>query len=177
MRSSTPNTKSSSIKSRGHSTSSPRWRFQRLARGTGSGLDGASYAELVKPSTDVPPTTFRSVEPQLFERILDQTLAGPGNAGIGEAWCPPCCVKREVDILGAGSSSPPRPYYRLGLPHVGRRSGRHQSNRDLFSACRPPTLQRPMRSYRKLPRKSLNPIRSVVSFQPGRPMRVRPKIR
>ena len=30
---------------------SSRWRFQRLARGTGSGLDDASYAELVKPST------------------------------------------------------------------------------------------------------------------------------
>ena len=68
---------------------SPRWRFQRLARGTGSGLDDASYAELVKPSTDIPPTTFRSVEPKLFERILDQTLAGPGNAGIGGARCPP----------------------------------------------------------------------------------------
>ena len=27
----------------------PRWRFQRLARGTGSGRDDASYAELVKP--------------------------------------------------------------------------------------------------------------------------------
>ena len=25
----------------------------------------------------VPPTTFRSVEPKLFERILDQTLGGP----------------------------------------------------------------------------------------------------
>ena len=94
---------------------SPRWRFQRLARGR-SVLDDASYAELVKPSTDVPPTAFRSVEPKLFERILDQTLAGPGNACIGGAWCPPC-VKREVDMLGAGSSSPPRPYYRLGLPH------------------------------------------------------------
>ena len=37
----------------------PRWRFQRLPRGPGSGLGDASYAELVKPSTDVPPTTFR----------------------------------------------------------------------------------------------------------------------
>ena len=55
----------------------PRWRFQRLPRGTGSGLGDASYAELVKPSTDVPPTTFRTVEPELFERILDQTLGGP----------------------------------------------------------------------------------------------------
>ena len=27
-----------------------RWRFQRLARGTGSGLDDASYAELVNAS-------------------------------------------------------------------------------------------------------------------------------
>ena len=35
------------------------------------------YAELVKPSTDVPPTTFRSVEPKPFERILGQTLAEP----------------------------------------------------------------------------------------------------
>src|SRR5262245_17199881 len=46
-------------------------------RGTGSGLDDASYAELAKPSQDVPPTTYRSVEPRLFERILDQTTAGP----------------------------------------------------------------------------------------------------
>jgi cytochrome o ubiquinol oxidase subunit II len=50
------------------------------ARGTGSGLDDASYAELAKPSQDVPPTTYRSVEPKLFERILDQTTKGPGTA-------------------------------------------------------------------------------------------------
>jgi cytochrome o ubiquinol oxidase subunit II len=50
------------------------------ARGTGSGLDDASYAELAKPSQDVPPKTYRSVEPKLFERILDQTTKGPGTA-------------------------------------------------------------------------------------------------
>jgi cytochrome o ubiquinol oxidase subunit 2 len=50
------------------------------ARGTGSGLDDASYAELAKPSQDVPPTIYRSVEPKLFERIVDQTTAGPGTA-------------------------------------------------------------------------------------------------
>lgn len=50
------------------------------ARGTGSSLDDASYAELAKPSQDVPPTTYRSVEPKLFERILDQTTAGPGTS-------------------------------------------------------------------------------------------------
>src|SRR5215468_391610 len=50
------------------------------ARGTGFGLDEASYAELAKPSQDVPPTTYRLVEPKLFERILDQTKAGGGTA-------------------------------------------------------------------------------------------------
>jgi len=58
------------------------------ARGTGSSLDDASYAELAKPSQDVPPTTYRSVDAKLFERILDQT-AGYGNAASGGAWCPP----------------------------------------------------------------------------------------
>jgi cytochrome o ubiquinol oxidase subunit II len=59
------------------------------ARGTGSGLDDASYAELAKPSKAVPPKTYRSVDPKLFERILDQTMAGSGKAAIGGAWCPP----------------------------------------------------------------------------------------
>jgi cytochrome o ubiquinol oxidase subunit 2 len=59
------------------------------ARGTGSALDDAGYAELAKPSKAVPPTTYRSVAPKLFERILDQTTAGPGNASFGRAWCPP----------------------------------------------------------------------------------------
>src|SRR6266571_2546851 len=45
-------------------------------RGAGSGLDDANYAELAKPSKAALPTTYRSVEPKLFERILDQTTAG-----------------------------------------------------------------------------------------------------
>jgi cytochrome o ubiquinol oxidase subunit 2 len=53
------------------------------ARNTGSALDDAGYAELAKPSKAVPPATYRSVEPKLFERILDQTMAGPGKAGAG----------------------------------------------------------------------------------------------
>ena len=52
------------------------------ARSTGSGLDDAGDAELAKPSRDVPPATYRSVEPKMFERIFDQTTMGPGNAGI-----------------------------------------------------------------------------------------------
>jgi cytochrome o ubiquinol oxidase subunit 2 len=53
------------------------------ARNTGSALDDAGYAQLAKPSKAVPPTTYRSVEPRLFERIFDQTTAGSRNAGVG----------------------------------------------------------------------------------------------
>jgi len=59
------------------------------ARGTGSALDDAAYAALAKPSQAVPPTTYRSVEPKLFDRIIEQTVAGPEKAGVGAAWCPP----------------------------------------------------------------------------------------
>jgi cytochrome o ubiquinol oxidase subunit 2 len=59
------------------------------ARGTGSALDDAGYAELAKPSKAVLPATYRSVEPKLFERILDQTTRGPDNTSSGGAWCPP----------------------------------------------------------------------------------------
>ena len=58
-------------------------------RGAGSALDDAGYALLAKPSTSVPPTTYRSVEPKLFERIIDQTVARPRKAGVGGASGPP----------------------------------------------------------------------------------------
>ena len=58
-------------------------------RGSGSALDNAAYAALAKPSKAVPPTTYRSVEPKLFERIIEQTLSGPRKTGAGAAWCPP----------------------------------------------------------------------------------------
>jgi cytochrome o ubiquinol oxidase subunit 2 len=58
-------------------------------RGTGSALDLPGYAELAKPSQDVPPTTYRSVEPKLFERIVDQTALAPEKARTSGAWCPP----------------------------------------------------------------------------------------
>jgi cytochrome o ubiquinol oxidase subunit 2 len=58
-------------------------------RGGGSALDDAGYAALAKPSKAVPPTTYRSVEPNMFERIIDQTTAGPEKARAGAAWCPP----------------------------------------------------------------------------------------
>jgi cytochrome o ubiquinol oxidase subunit II len=58
-------------------------------RGTGSALDDAGYAELAKPSKAVPSTTYRSVKPNLFERIIDQTVAGPEKAGVGADRRPP----------------------------------------------------------------------------------------
>jgi cytochrome o ubiquinol oxidase subunit II len=57
-------------------------------RGTGSALDEAGYAELAKPSKAVPPTAYRSVEPKLFDRILDHTVSGCAKAGVSGAWCP-----------------------------------------------------------------------------------------
>jgi cytochrome o ubiquinol oxidase subunit II len=59
------------------------------ARGAGSALDDAGYAQLAKPSKAVPSTTYRSVEPKLFDRIIDQTVAAPGNAGVGAGSSPP----------------------------------------------------------------------------------------
>ena len=71
------------------STDFNAWLAQ--ARGSGSALDDAAYAALAKPSRAVPPTTYHSVDPKLFERIVDETIAGPGKAGAA----------------GAGASPPP----------------------------------------------------------------------
>jgi cytochrome o ubiquinol oxidase subunit II len=58
------------------------------ARGTGSALDDAAYTALAKPSQAVPPRTYRSVEPKLFERIIEQTVSG-SRRPAGAAWRPP----------------------------------------------------------------------------------------
>ena len=58
-------------------------------RGAGSALDDAGYAELVKPSQAVPPMTYRSVDPKLFDRIIEQTVSGPEKPRAGGAWHPP----------------------------------------------------------------------------------------
>lgn len=57
-------------------------------RSAGSALDDAGLAELAKPGTAVP-TTYRSVAPKLFERIVEQTAAGPAKAAVGTGWGPP----------------------------------------------------------------------------------------
>jgi len=58
-------------------------------RGSGDALDDPGYAELAKESHAVPPKTYRSVDPKLFDRIVDQTALNPEKAHAGEAWCPP----------------------------------------------------------------------------------------
>jgi cytochrome o ubiquinol oxidase subunit 2 len=52
-------------------------------RAAGSALDDDAYAALAKPSTAVPPRTYRSVRPNLFEHIIDLTISGPDKAGVG----------------------------------------------------------------------------------------------
>jgi cytochrome o ubiquinol oxidase subunit II len=59
------------------------------ARGAGAALDLGAYAKLAKPSSAVPPTTYRAVDPDLFKRIVDQTALDPGNKSADGAWCPP----------------------------------------------------------------------------------------
>lgn len=57
----------------------------KQARGAGSALDDAGYAALAKPSKAVPPATYRSVAPNLFERIINQTISGSNQTGAGAA--------------------------------------------------------------------------------------------
>ena len=64
-----------------------KWIAQ--AHGAGSSLDAAGYAALAKPSKAVPPTTFGSVDRNLFERIVNETAAGSDIGAAGAAWCPP----------------------------------------------------------------------------------------
>ena len=52
------------------------WVAQAL--GSGSALDDPGFAELAKPSEAVPPTTYRSVDRTLFERIVYQTAHAGG---------------------------------------------------------------------------------------------------
>jgi cytochrome o ubiquinol oxidase subunit II len=63
-----------------------RWLAQ--VRGSESALDDAAYAALAKPSIAVPPRTYRSAEPKLFERIIEQTVSG-SQRHASTAWGPP----------------------------------------------------------------------------------------
>jgi len=47
------------------------------AKASGADLDRARYAELVKPSMNVSPSAYRSVEPRLFESIVNGSAPQP----------------------------------------------------------------------------------------------------
>jgi cytochrome o ubiquinol oxidase subunit II len=49
------------------------------ARSSEPALDIPGYALLAKPSQDVAPIIYRSVDPDLFQRIVDQTALEPGH--------------------------------------------------------------------------------------------------
>jgi cytochrome o ubiquinol oxidase subunit 2 len=59
------------------------------AHGAGPALDQAAYAALAKPSSAVPPTTYGSVAPNLFEHIIEQTISGANQSRSDAAWCRP----------------------------------------------------------------------------------------
>jgi cytochrome o ubiquinol oxidase subunit 2 len=53
----------------------------KATKGVGPSLDAASYAALAKQSTNLAPTTFGAVTPELFTQVVRQDLApGPGPA-------------------------------------------------------------------------------------------------
>ena len=58
-----------------------RWVADTRSAGGGT-LDSAVYAELVKPSQNVRPTTYRAIAPGLFDAIVNQRAAdGPASPG------------------------------------------------------------------------------------------------
>jgi cytochrome o ubiquinol oxidase subunit 2 len=65
----------------------PPARFEdwvQATRNSGSSLDPGSYKDLVRQSINVPPSTYREVDPELYQMIVTQKLApGPGpDAGL-----------------------------------------------------------------------------------------------
>jgi cytochrome o ubiquinol oxidase subunit 2 len=53
----------------------------KATRGVGPSLDAASYAALARQSSNLPPSTFGAVTPELFYQVVRQELApGPGPA-------------------------------------------------------------------------------------------------
>ena len=53
----------------------------KATRGAGPTLDGAAYTALARQSTNLPPSTFGAVTPELFAQVVRQALApGPGPA-------------------------------------------------------------------------------------------------
>jgi cytochrome o ubiquinol oxidase subunit II len=52
-------------------------------KNSGAALDETGFAALAKPSSDVPPATYGSVDPKLFRRIVDQSSLQTQGARTG----------------------------------------------------------------------------------------------
>jgi cytochrome o ubiquinol oxidase subunit II len=63
--------------------------WAKKVQSAGPALDDAGYATLAKPSNAVAPATYRSVEPDLFQNIIDQTVSGARKTGGKAASEPP----------------------------------------------------------------------------------------
>ena len=60
----------------------------KATRGVGPTLDGAAYTALARQSTNLPPSTYGAVTPELFAQVVRQELApgpGPGTERGGAA--------------------------------------------------------------------------------------------
>ena len=53
----------------------------KATRGVGPTLDGAAYTALARQSTNLPPSTFGAVTPELFAQVVRQELAARPRAG------------------------------------------------------------------------------------------------
>lgn len=54
------------------------------ARAQGPALDRSAYEALARPSSDVPPMTFRQVEPGLFDAIVSQDVPPAPGPAVGQ---------------------------------------------------------------------------------------------
>ena len=72
----------------------------REAHASGSALDATGYAELAKPSRAVPPASYGAVAPDLFQRIVDETLAGPETRAGRAHPARGTCATGGIEMLG-----------------------------------------------------------------------------
>jgi cytochrome o ubiquinol oxidase subunit 2 len=57
----------------------------KQVRGSAPALDDAAYAGVARPSKSVPPAAYGSVDPGMFEHIVDQTMKTSKHTGAGAA--------------------------------------------------------------------------------------------
>ncbi len=64
-------------------------KFLADSKTTGPALDQAAYASLMKPSTNLPPSTYKSVAPKLFNAIVAGSGTAPSSDASAQNQSPP----------------------------------------------------------------------------------------